>query len=164
MSEAPNPFAPPQAEVADVPVAGPALAGRGTRLLAVIIDGAVLLGLFWLLSLVSPINLFAGDSSVAAMAVNTVLGFVLFLLVQGVLLVRHGQTVGKRMLGLRIVRRDGSRVGAGRMLGLRYGLGWLINLVPFVGGIYSLVDALLIFRASRLCLHDQIADTHVVIA
>jgi uncharacterized RDD family membrane protein YckC len=164
MSEAPNPFAPPQAEVADVPVAGPALAGRGSRLLAVIIDGALMAGLFWLLSLVTSINVFSGEASMSTLVVNTALGFVLFLLVQGVLLVRHGQTVGKRMLGLRIVRRDGSRVGAGRMLGLRYGLGWLINLVPVVGGIYSLVDALLIFRASRLCLHDQIADTQVVIA
>jgi hypothetical protein len=69
---------------------------------------------------------------------------------------------------LRVALEDGRlrdiEPGAGRMLGLRYGLGWLINLVPGVGGIYSLVDALLIFRASRLCLHDQIADTHVVIA
>ena len=37
-------------------------------------------------------------------------------------------------------------------------------MVPFVGGLVSLVDALLIFRDDRRCLHDEIADTIVVTA
>jgi len=36
------------------------------------------------------------------------------------------------------------------------------ELVPGIGQIYSIVDALLIFRQSRKCLHDNIADTIVV--
>ena len=41
-------------------------------------------------------------------------------------------------------------------------LGWVIASVPLVGSLYALVDALLIFRSSRKCLHDTIADTIVV--
>ena len=40
--------------------------------------------------------------------------------------------------------------------------GWAVTMVPFIGGVYALVDCLLIFRASHKCLHDNIADTIVV--
>ena len=50
----------------------------------------------------------------------------------------------------------------GRAIGLRYLLNWFLMMLPFIGGIYGLVDALLIFRASRKCLHDNMADTIVV--
>ena len=36
------------------------------------------------------------------------------------------------------------------------------RLSTVVGTIYGLVDVLMIFRASRRCLHDHIADTIVV--
>ena len=38
----------------------------------------------------------------------------------------------------------------------------VIALIPVVGWLYGLVDALMIFRDSRKCLHDNIADTIVV--
>jgi uncharacterized RDD family membrane protein YckC len=79
-----------------------------------------------------------------------------------VLLVRHGQTVGKRVLGMRILRSDGTRCSPGRIIGLRYGVGFLLTVIPVVGSLYALLDALLIFRGSRKCLHDNIADTIVV--
>lgn len=157
-----NPFAPPRAEVADVAVAGPVLAGRGNRLLAVIIDGVLQLGLMLLVNWVMPFGLLDEDASFRQVLINAVLGLVFFFAIQGWLLVQHGQTVGKKLLGMRIVRSDGSRASAGRILGLRYTLGWVIASVPLVGSLYALVDALLIFRGSRQCLHDTIADTIVV--
>jgi hypothetical protein len=51
---------------------------------------------------------------------------------------------------------------AWRLLGLRYGVGYLMNLNLVATCIYSLVDALLVFRESRQCLHDTIADTRVI--
>ena len=39
-----------------------------------------------------------------------------------------------------------------------------MTFVPIVGAFYALVDCLLIFRESRRCLHDNIADTIVVTA
>ena len=40
----------------------------------------------------------------------------------------------------------------------------LLGLVPLIGWLFALADALLIFRDSRKCLHDNIADTIVVTA
>ena len=57
---------------------------------------------------------------------------------------------------------SGERATIGRLLGLRYLVGWVIAMIPFIGVIYSLLDCLLIFRESRQCLHDNIADTIVV--
>jgi uncharacterized RDD family membrane protein YckC len=157
-----NPFAPPRADVADVPVSGPELAGRGNRLLAVIVDLVIqVVVVFGVMALLG-MSLLNPDASFTAQAAGYVVGLLAFLLIQGTLLVKHGQTWGKRVLGLRIVRPDGARCTAGRILGLRYGVGFVIGAIPVVGMIYSLVDALLIFRASRQCLHDNIADTIVI--
>ena len=60
------------------------------------------------------------------------------------------------------MRSDGSKASLLRLAGLRYFASSLLDLVPVVGWIYALVDALLIFRDSRKCLHDNIADTIVV--
>ena len=89
--------------------------------------------------------------------------FVLILLaLQGYLLATQGQTIGKKLLGIRIVRSDGSKVDAARVIGLRYALIWALAVIPVVGWVFGLVDALMIFRDSRKCLHDNIADTIVV--
>lgn len=50
------------------------------------------------------------------------------------------------------------------LLGLRYGVVGLVSLIPGVGGLFSIVDILLIFRADRRCAHDHIAGTKVVVA
>lgn len=162
MSESANPFAPPQAEVADIATGTLELAGRGQRLLAVLVDLVVALVVFWVAAKLLPIDPFDPDPSFGALALNMVSGLALFLLVQGWPLVKRGQTLGKMLLSIRIVRPDGSLASPGRVLGLRYGVGWVIASVPFVGGLFALVDSLLIFRDSRKCLHDNIADTIVV--
>jgi len=38
----------------------------------------------------------------------------------------------------------------------------LIGAIPFLGRLVQFIDPLLIFRDSRRCLHDEIADTTVV--
>ena len=80
------------------------------------------------------------------------------------LVYRYGQTVGKRMMGIRVVRTDGGRVAFGRFIFLRWLPLTLLGLVPLVRYFIGLVDSLLIFRASSRCLHDDIADTQVVTA
>ena len=158
-------YAPPQAEVADVAGDGVELAGRGTRLGAVLIDGLLVAALLWGVSRVTPWNVFAPDVSTGLLRLlltNLVLGFIAFTLINGYLLATQGQTLGKRLLGLRIVRPDGGRASLARLLGARYGLGYVVSLVPIAGGLYGLLDSLLIFRESHQCLHDNIADTIVV--
>ena len=158
-------YAPPQAEVADVAGDGVELAGRGTRLGAALLDGLLVAALLWVVSRVTPWNVLAPDISAGMLRlllINLVLGFVTFTVLNGYLLATQGQTIGKRLLGLRIVRPDGKRASLARLLGARYGIGYVIGMVPVVGGLYGLLDSLLIFRESRQCLHDNIADTIVV--
>jgi uncharacterized RDD family membrane protein YckC len=164
-----NRFAPPLAHVEDVAPSGPGtLAGRGTRLAATLLDAVIAGVAFWLLSLVTPINIFsptAGATSLSRLLlINLVVGFGLFLVIHGYLLATRGQTVGKALLKVRIVRSDGSPASFGRIVGLRYLPTSLITLIPVVGMFYALLDCLLIFRRSRRCLHDNIADTIVVTA
>jgi len=62
------------------------------------------------------------------------------------------------MLGIKVVRSDGTSIPLGRIFWLRNFLNALISIVPF----YGLIDALFIFGESRQCLHDKLADTIVV--
>ncbi|WP_431256900.1 RDD family protein [Roseateles chitinivorans] len=163
-------FAPPQAVVADVATAesGDVLAGRGIRLVAAIVDAAILwLVLMVVAFLVPPIKEVLAQRgatfSMTALNLSSLfLGFTCFLIVQSWPLLTRGQTVAKMLFKIRIVRTDGSKPDALRLLGLRYGIGFLLNVNVITSMIYALLDCLLIFRESRQCLHDTIADTKVI--
>jgi uncharacterized RDD family membrane protein YckC len=167
MASAPedNRFAPPLAHVEDVVESGTgALAGRGIRLVAVLLD-AVFAGIaFWIISLVTPLSWSPapGVNLVRFLAINGLVGFIIFVVLHGYLLATRGQTIGKALLKVRIVRSDGSRASLLRIVGLRFLPTTVISLIPLVGGLYATIDSLLIFRESRRCLHDNIADTIVV--
>lgn len=157
-----NPYAPPTARVDDIaPVYEEReLAERLTRLWAYLIDTAVLLVIA-----VPLMFLFGGFSESPGLGETvrqTVIGMGVFLALNGVLLARHGQTFGKRLMKIRIVRSNGVRASLGHLVGLRYLPLWLVSAIPFVGAAVGLVNALLIFRDSRKCLHDNIADTIVI--
>ncbi len=158
-------YAPPLAEVADMP-AGPGnqeLAGRGHRRGAALIDVAIAIAVMFGAAAVTPWNPFqAADSLWQLTIVNAAIGYALFVLVHGYTLVKDGQTLGKNLLGIRIVRTNGEAASAQQLLVLRYGVFTLPNVVPAIGQIVGLIDALSIFRASRRCLHDQLAGTIVV--
>jgi uncharacterized RDD family membrane protein YckC len=86
---------------------------------------------------------------------------------QWVSITNSGQSFGKRLVGIRIVRTDGSPVDFVRGVVLRM---WVISFVTGVanqcclGWLVFLADILPIFGQERRCLHDQIADTKVVVA
>ena len=78
---------------------------------------------------------------------------------QGYLLIRWGQTLGKRLVKIRIVREeDGGLPGFGRVIGVRV----IVNGILAVWMAYALIDVLFIFGNSRRCIHDRIAGTKVV--
>ncbi len=160
-----NPYAAPQSAVQDIHVTpssvGFELASRGSRLGASMLDGLIMMTLFGGASLLTPWNLFEVEDTTALVALGG-MGVGLWLMVNGYFLVTRGQTVGKMALKIRVLRPDGSPASAGRLIGLRYLLPGVINLIPFIGSIFSLVNPLFIFRDSRRCLHDEMADTIVV--
>jgi uncharacterized RDD family membrane protein YckC len=168
----PNPYAPPQAFVRDIVVetAGIAPADRGTRLAAAILDGIILAVMVYapmmLMMFMAPFAI-DGDGEVSqrgAMAMVLVGGGLAlvgciawaWLTIRYVL--QNGQSIAKKMLGIKVVRRDGSPAGLGRIFWLRNVVNGLLGILP----LYGLVDCLFIFAESRQCLHDKIADTIVV--
>jgi len=168
-----NPYAPPQSTVTDVvdPFAGFVLADRGTRLVAVILDTLIGGAMTWVPFLAGTLlaAVASGRQSNRMAGPFLVLG-VIPALVGGIvwcwLTIRfvrqNGQTIGKRLLGVKVVRSDGSRASLGRIFWLRNVVNVLISVIPIVGFIYGFADNLFIFSESRQCLHDKIADTIVV--
>jgi len=167
----PNPYEAPSADLVDDPTGGDDghLADRGARLLASIIDT------FLLLAINLPLMWFSGylettmrsattgvEQPIATTLTWAAIGFAIFVVVQGVPLAQSGQTIGKKLLRIRIAHLDGSKPTLATLLAKRYLPVNVLNLVPFVGGLLGLANVLLIFRADRRCGHDLVAGTHVV--
>jgi len=165
MSEPFNPYAPPQANVIPAPVAGNELppASRSHRLLASLLDTIILMvvlvplewlaGAFNRLQQASLLN----PESILWSAV----GFGIWVLMNWTPLL-DGQTIGKRVLKIKVVRKDGSPCDRKhnilwRMLPIQ-----VVVLVPVIGMLVALADCLSIFRSSRYTLHDDVAGTKVV--
>ena len=161
-----NPYAAPLAPVEDIAGDEVVLADRGSRLGAVLLDGvAVMICVLPALFAVPWLERSGGSPNpvaVGAMWVLLVLGLGALLAVNMVWLHRYGQTVGKRLLKIKVLRSDGSRCPLSRIMLARWLPVTLLGYVPLVGPIVGLVDALMIFRDDRRCLHDLIADTIVV--
>ena len=95
--------------------------------------------------------------------VVTVLALLAWCGVTAWLVATNGQTIGKRMVGIKVVRTNGSPASFGRIFLLRNVVSTLPAFLPFIGLLYQLViDPIFIFQDSRRCLHDLIADTTVV--
>ncbi len=166
-----NPYAPPKSQlieqvVMDAPLE---LADRRQRLFAALIDGTLLLAVLGVVLflefrfLLAPSHqLPVGSELLAMQAANSMIGFASYLLMNGLLLQRYGQTLGKRLLDIRIVRVDGSPASLFDLLVRRYLSLLLVQYVPYVGIIVDVVDPLLIFGDQRRCLHDYLAGTIVV--
>ena len=73
-------------------------------------------------------------------------------------LLRNSQSIAKKLLGIKVVRADGSHASFSRIFWLRNVVNTLLSIVP----LYSIVDSLFIFSESYQCLHDKLADTIVV--
>ena len=129
------------------------LAGRGARLLSKIIDWAIFV-------VVVVLVLILGGIDLNIAPVLALMAFAVFVIVQVVLLTKDGQTLGKKALKIRIVKRDtGQNGGFVTNVLLRMVVNWILAaFIPF----YGLVDKLFIFREDRRCIHDFIAGTQVI--
>jgi uncharacterized RDD family membrane protein YckC len=173
-----NQFAPPKSAVADVSDRDGTgeLAERGSRLGAVFLDG-IITG-FWMipayvvafaaLAKAPPTGAAGRFALFGALAATGWLFYVGLIgvfatwIYTAVLVHRNGQTIGKKIIGIKVVRSDGSRASLGRIFWMRNVLNSIIAFIPLVGGLYGLADSLWIFGDKRRCLHDYIADTIVI--
>jgi uncharacterized RDD family membrane protein YckC len=179
-----TPIAPgtPTVVAADV-----ALADRGTRLLARFIDwvieflcaipGGIILGPEFVKLAISVAqgnepDIEQLDYQRLALGVAVLAaGWLALLAVQVWMLATRGQSIGKRITRIRIVRvEDGSNPGFVHAWVMREllitAIGIALGMIPFLGLLlrpaFHIVDWCLIFRDNQSCLHDQMAKTKVV--
>lgn len=170
-----NPFEAPEDRGGErfVPVDA-VLADPGTRLGAVLVDNIALFasmipGFALAMLLISSLGITDDEEStllVMFLALPCGLGLTGY---QWYLTSTEGTTVGKRLLGIRIVRDDGSPVDFFTGVILR---GWVIGLlsalvgcvIPLAGNLLGLVDALMVYSEHHKTLHDRIAGTRVIVA
>jgi uncharacterized RDD family membrane protein YckC len=150
--ESANPYGAPRSDInADLQAGAQLpLAGRGSRLGARLLDGVI-----EVLPIMVGVGLTAALSSPEQPVFwPAALGYVVFFAVwiyQIVRLVQTGQTLGKKWLGIKVVRNDGGKVS--------FGAHFLRGLVL---GLLGLISALFIFRQDQRCLHDMAGETKVV--
>ncbi|HVS51593.1 MAG TPA: RDD family protein [Opitutaceae bacterium] len=99
------------------------------------------------------------------------LGWLIVLVIQIVMLSTRGQSIGKRLMRLRVVRLDGTPAGFVHAWLLRECLitviGVFLSVFPVAGPLllrpaFHVTDWCMIFRDDHRCLHDLIAGTRVV--
>ena len=153
-------------------------AGRLLRLGAAIIDGILIaiinlpiqfgLGIFQAaLNGVTP--------STDVLLLSNFLGVIVAVLVNGLMLARCGQSVGKRLLGIQIVDyKTGTLLPMLKVFWIRFyyllPFAFIAVFLPLAAqqavnifvGIIGLIDTLLIFGAEQRCLHDVLAGSKVV--
>jgi len=171
-----NPYAPPRATVRDVadPGAKSVLADRGTRLGAAVLDSIAFLTMVYGPLLAFGVMTAFASSPFASTSPNAqaagglltmglgaaLVGFAVWCTITVRFLLRNSQSIGKKILGIKVVRSNGAPVSFSRLFWLRNFLVWIVSLIP----LFGIVDSLFIFGESRQCLHDKIADTIVVVA
>jgi len=173
MQDQVNPYAPPKAVVRDEPgEAGFEMASRGSRMGAASLD--TLAGFIVALPMLIAVSadfvpLLTGElpttsllGRVGSASVVSMLLALILIVVTIVLVNRNAQTIGKKLVGIKVARSDGSKAGIGRIFWLRNVVNLLPSMIPVIGTVYSLVDLLFIFGAKQQCLHDMIADTIVI--
>lgn len=94
--------------------------------------------------------------------IQGVFGFAFFVLVHGHLLKTSGQTVGKRIVGSKIVLINDAPAPFFTIIFRRSLPVALASIIPYIGGLLIIIDSLLVFRADRRCAHDLIAGTKVI--
>jgi uncharacterized RDD family membrane protein YckC len=135
--------------------------GIGRRAVAVIVDGVVLLAAFLAIGLLIGAltgGLVAGGfeltgmPAVIAMLAWTVIGFGYFIGLEA----RSGQTLGKRLLGLRVVNEDGTPIEMSTSV--------VRNIIRIVDGIffYAVGAVSILVSGKKQRLGDHVANTVVV--
>jgi uncharacterized RDD family membrane protein YckC len=100
-----------------------------------------------------------GSSLRSALFLQAILATIVYIAINCRGLAHTGQSPGKRLLGLRIVRRSGEAAGGARLALVRFlFVGLVANLLPII----QLVNAIWILGPSKRCLHDILTDTIVV--
>lgn len=141
------------------------LASEGTRLLAKVLDNILMTIIGGIYLVILLIGAASGGSDVSSILL--VLGFLVLTPIAfgwfayNIYLVnKYGQTFGKRIMKIKMVRTDGSPLNTIRWVCLRTWIPSALSGMTF--GLFGLIDVLCIFGVKKTCLHDMISDTKVI--
>ncbi|GAA2689786.1 hypothetical protein GCM10010400_63550 [Streptomyces aculeolatus] len=143
----------------------PPLGGLGRRLLARIIDALIVyipVSLF--LTLIGQIDDFADTDNTGSQYGWGIFGILAYLVYEGLMLTRSGQTVGKMLMSIRVGMLENGAVPAGGPGWIRAAVYSLPGIVPCIGTLFWLYNVLSCTwdRPYRQCVHDKAAKTVVV--
>lgn len=157
-----NPYAAPSEHVdreasPGVEAVAEPLASLGHRFLGFVVDYLLMVGAFLpgtLLFLSEPHR----ELALPVMAITCLP----FMVAQTWLISSTGQSIGKKLLKIKIVTMTGELPGFVRGVLLRSWLPAALSAIPMVGSVVALTDALMILRHDRRTMHDHIAGTTVI--
>lgn len=139
----------------NTPYFTPQYAGFGSRLVAHIIDGAILSISIGIISWITGIEFSSGVMEI----VYSPGGWISFFLVLAYFVYfetsEKQATIGKSVMGLKVIRQDGKKMETSDAI-IRY-LGKVLSAVIFMIGFL-----MVLFDDQKRSLHDRIAKTYVV--
>ena len=159
-----NVYSAPKSDVDVTPKDEIELANRGTRLVAAIIDGIIMM------CVTMPVMWMTGGFENISQGVEPGLlytlgmglfGVVAYFVINGHLLFSKGQTVGKKAMDIRIVTMSGDMLATSN-IARRYGFYMVVPMIPVIGQFLNLVNILFIFGSTKRCIHDYVGNTQVV--
>lgn len=167
-----NIYSPPNADLVDASEATDATgpdedsASRWARLWAYLIDSIILIlpyvAVFYLTDYWEIVS--NTDISIAGQLLVLLLGFAQYLILNGYLLHKRGQSIGKWALGIKIVSiKTNKIIPLWKVFFFRYLPPVMVAMLPLIGIVLALVNDLFIFRKDKRCIHDHLAGTRVVI-
>lgn len=157
-------YAPPKADLA-IDTQNSYLASRWSRLFASLLDSLTIM------AVTLPTMYFTGgfDQIVAGIEPSILynlsiagLAMFVFFIINANFLIKNGQTLGKKALGIKIVDLEGNLPTMKDHLLKRYATYFLPGQVPIAGQIFSFVNILFIFGKQKRCVHDLFAGTVVI--
>lgn len=157
-----NPYAAPVSRVEDFSTHVLQLATRASRLVAYLLDvfSFAFLGIVAAISIPALSKTGADAENVAIAIVG--IAMIAIAIVHTVFLHKYGQTIGKRLLGIKVVQTNGMRCELWRFFFLRALPVGILSNIPVIGMFIGLADSLMIFGQEQRCLHDLTANTVVI--
>jgi len=158
-------YTPPQSVLVDATNDDQTLASRWRRLWASMIDTLTILAIS------VPAMFFTGaieditngiQPSVGYNLAIGGLGIIAFITFNGKFLISNGQTIGKKVLGIKIVDLEGNLPSVKSHFLKRYAILFFPGQIPVVGQVFSFINVLFIFGKQKRCIHDYIAGTKVI--
>ena len=140
------------------------LASRWQRLWASLIDGLIIM------VVTIPAMYFTGgfdlveegrEPSLIYGLMIALIGVAFFVLINGKLLLSHGQTIGKQVLKIKIVDMEDNLPTQNHFI-KRYAMYFALGQIPVAGPFLSIINILIIFGKEKRCGHDYFAETKVV--